>query len=180
MITVLSSTNRLGAHTRVISDIYIEILEQLGQEIQLLDLRELPEDFIFSATFDKAGTHPQFNEIQSAILASNKYVFIVPEYNGSFPGILKAFIDSLSYPSSFGGKAAAIVGISSGSMGGALAVSHLTDILNYLGMFVLPVKPRLSSIHKFIDDEGHLTNDLYRQLLSIQAKQLADFTCMND
>jgi chromate reductase, NAD(P)H dehydrogenase (quinone) len=168
VITIISSTNRLGANTRVLC---------LGHASQILDLRDLPEDFIFSATFDKAGTHPAFNAIQQMIHDCEKFVFIVPEYNASFPGILKAFIDSLSFPSSFSGKAAAIVGISSGSMGGALAISHLTDILNYLGMFVLPIKPRLAGVNKMIH-EGKLANDLYMSLLQMQAKQLVDFHCL--
>ena len=32
---------------------------------------------------------------------SEKFVFIVPEYNGSFPGVLKTFIDGLAFPDTF-------------------------------------------------------------------------------
>lgn len=178
MITIISSTNRFGAYTRLITDIYADILESKGAKYQVLDLRELPQDFIFSASFDNAGTHPEFNNIQKMIDDSDKFVFVMPEYNVSLPGVLKAFIDSLSYPSSFAGKAAGIVGLSSGSLGGALAISHLTDILNYLGMFVLPVKPRLAIITKSIEN-GKLTNSLYMELLEMQAQQIVDFHCLN-
>ena len=74
------------------------------------------------------------------IQSCDKFVFVVPEYNGSFPGVFKAFVDGLKYPASFKDKKCALVGISSGTQGGALALSHLTDIFNYLGMNVLALK----------------------------------------
>jgi chromate reductase, NAD(P)H dehydrogenase (quinone) len=101
----------------------------------------------------------------------------MPEYNGSFPGVLKAFLDGLRYPDSFRNKVAGLVGLSSGSMGGALAMSHLTDILNYFGMFVLPVKPRFAFIEKAMDGDI-LTNPLYMELLRMQARQMVEFRCV--
>ena len=80
---------------------------------------------------------------QNQIDQCEKFVFITPEYNGSFPGVLKAFIDGMRFPGTFEGKKCALVGISAGTQGGALAMSHLTDIFNYLGMTVLANKPRL-------------------------------------
>ena len=67
-----------------------------------------------------------------------KLVIIVPEYNASFPGVLKAFIDGLTYPGGIQGKKAALVGLSGGGQGGLLAMTHLTDVLMYLGTTVLP------------------------------------------
>jgi NAD(P)H-dependent FMN reductase len=177
MILIISSTNRIGACTRVVAGIYASILEKKGEECMILDLKDLPRDFIFSALFENSGGHKVFNEIQKVIDSCQKFVFVVPEYNGSFPGVLKAFIDGLRYPDSFSGKAGALVGLSSGSMGGALAVSHLTDVLNYQGMFVLPQKPRLSFIKKSLSEDNQFTNPLYTQLLTQQAEQLIKMTC---
>jgi NAD(P)H-dependent FMN reductase len=168
----------MGAYTRRITEIYESILQELGEESRILDLRDLPRDFIFSALFENKGTSEGFNEAQKIIHDSKKFAFIVPEYNGSFPGVLKAFLDGLRYPDSLRNKAAALVGLSSGSMGGALALSHLTDILNYFGTHVMPVKPRLAFIEKNMED-GKLTNTLYMDLLRMQAKQLVDFQCVD-
>jgi NAD(P)H-dependent FMN reductase len=176
MITLVSSTNRMGAYTRRITDIYRELLHEQGEETVVIDLKNLPHDFIFSALFENKGRSEEFNEVQKIVDQSKKFVFVLPEYNGSFPGVLKAFLDGLRYPDSFRNKVAALVGLSSGSMGGALALSHLTDILNYFGMFVLPVKPRFAFIERSMDD-GILTNQVYMELLRIQAKQIVDFTC---
>lgn len=106
---------------------------------------------------------------------SKKYVFIVPEYNGSFPGVLKAFIDGLEYPGTFKNKKAALVGVSSGVQGAGLALSHLTDILNYCGTHVLALKPKLSRIEANLDEHYSLTNQSYKDLLSKQAEMLVKF-----
>jgi NAD(P)H-dependent FMN reductase len=105
---------------------------------------------------------------------SDKFVFVVPEYNGSFPGVLKAFIDGLDYPNPFKNKKCALVGLSSGVQGGALALSHLTDILNYLGMHVLALKVRMPGIER-IFSEGVISDKLVLELLDMQVKDLMEF-----
>jgi NAD(P)H-dependent FMN reductase len=105
---------------------------------------------------------------------SEKFVFIIPEYNGSFPGVLKAFIDGLEYPSSFKNKKCALIGISSGLQGGGLALSHMTDIFNYLGMNVLALKPKLARIEANFNGE-EITDKLYNQLLEEQVELLMNF-----
>jgi len=171
MITIISGTNREGAYSRVVAEIYAEILHDRGQEYQILDLKDLPQDFLFSALFAKTGEHAGFDEIQQKINGSDKFVFIVPEYNGSFPGVLKAFLDGLEYPGSLKDKKGALVGLASGHMGGALALSHLTDVLHYMGMMVLPIKPRLPRIHKILIDRV-FADKIYTDLLIEQATML--------
>ena len=173
MITIISGTNREGSYSRVVAEIYVEILERGGHACQIIDLKDLPKDFIFSASFEKTGEHSGFNQIQALVDQSDKFVFVVPEYNGSFPGVLKAFIDGLRYPGSFNGKTAALVGLASGHMGGALALSHLTDVLHYMGMMVLPIKPRLPRISKILVDRK-FADEVYTGLLETQATMLAE------
>ncbi|MEQ9230778.1 MAG: NAD(P)H-dependent oxidoreductase, partial [Cyclobacteriaceae bacterium] len=95
-------------------DFYKTMLSGRGIQSDIIDLVDLPDDFIASALYKKAGTNGTFNPIRQKMLDAEKYVFFVPEYNGSFPGILKTFIDGLKYPQTFKGKKCALVGISSG------------------------------------------------------------------
>jgi len=175
MIRIIVGTNRKKAVSSTIALLYQEILEEMGEESRILTLQDLPKDFLEAALYENSGKHQAFNDqFLTEIEQGQKFVFIVPEYNGSFPGVLKCFIDALSYPNSFKGKKCAIVGLSSGGQGGGLALSHLTDIFNYLGMHVLPIKPKLARIESFMS-QGKLTNDLYNQLLRDQAKQIIAF-----
>ena len=174
MTTIICGTNRKNSNSAIVGGIYKEMMEQAGHTADLINLQDLPDDFISSALYEAAGTNERFNPIREKMDASDKFVFIIAEYNGSFPGILKTFIDGLKFPSTFTGKKCAMVGISSGIQGGVLALSHMTDIMNYCGTNVLAQKPKLAGIDKNLKD-GTITNPLYIELLEQQIKAFIEF-----
>jgi len=174
MIKIIVGTNRKNAISKKIAVVYQGVLEQHGAKAEIINLTELPDDFVFTALYEHNGKNKAYNAIHDKIKSGNKFVFIVPEYNGSFPGILKSFIDGMTYPNSFNSKKCALVGISSGIGGGGIALSHLTDIFNYLGMHVLANKIKLAKIEENMSND-HVNNRLYMALLHEQAKSLIDF-----
>ncbi|MDX1629181.1 MAG: NAD(P)H-dependent oxidoreductase [Fulvivirga sp.] len=173
-ITIISGTNRRSSMSYQISLLYGEILKELGVDSQIIDLQLLPEDFTFTALYEKSGKNPAFNKFREMMVACQKFVFVVPEYNGSFPGVLKAFIDGLEFPGSFKNKKCALVGVSSGIQGAGLALSHLTDIFHYCGMNVLAQKPKLAHIDDHFTN-GEMINELYVTLIKDQAEKLVAF-----
>lgn len=173
-ITLVCGTNRKDAISLHVTQLYEKNLKELGCETVLLDLSQLPPDFAFSALYDNYGTNETFNYYVKVMLESEKYVFIVPEYNGSFPGVLKTFIDGLEYPNTFRNKKGALVGLASGGHGASLALSHLTDILNFCGTHVLAYKPRLDRIEHNMEN-GILTNTKYVAMIEKQAKMIVEF-----
>ena len=174
MIAIVVGTNRKNATSRKVADYYQTILRDMGAESQVVDLVDLPGDFTGNALYENNGKNKAFNQIRDKVQSCDKLVFVVPEYNGSFPGILKAFIDGLKYPEGVKDKKAALIGVSSGVQGGVFAMSHLTDIFNYLGMHVLAIKPKLAAIESNFS-EGKITNKLYNELLTQQAEKLIAF-----
>jgi chromate reductase, NAD(P)H dehydrogenase (quinone) len=173
-IVIVCGTNRNESVSLQIAEIYKDLLHSLGQDSELIDLRQLPPDFAFTALYENAGSNPDFNEYREMMARADKFVFIVPEYNGSFPGILKTFIDGLKYPVTFRDKKCALVGLSSGMQGAGLALSHLTDIFHYCGTTVLALKPKFGNIGTNFE-EGKIVNKLYRDLLKEQAQKLIMF-----
>ncbi|MCK5209002.1 MAG: NAD(P)H-dependent oxidoreductase, partial [Cyclobacteriaceae bacterium] len=133
MITIIVGTNRKDSVSQQIARQYAEILKELGVESNILNLMDLPIDYIYSALYENIGKNEQFNRMRSLMNHSKKFVFIIPEYNGSFPGVLKAFIDGLDRTKALVDKKCALIGLSAGDQGAGLALSHFTDILNYCG-----------------------------------------------
>ncbi len=174
MITIVSSTNRNDSVSYQLSQLYQGILKNLNTESHLIDLNELPADFTVTALYENSGKNEVFNKLRQIMKESEKFVFIVPEYNGSFPGVLKAFIDGLEYPGTFRDKKCALVGLSSGLQGAGLALSHLTDIFNYCGMHVLAHKPKLARIESNMEGP-EITNERYMKHLRNQAEALIAF-----
>jgi len=78
--------------------------------------------------------------LKEAIASADALMFVSPEYNRSIPGALKNAIDWASRPregNPFAGKPALIAGVSTGSIGTAVAQSHLRDVLAYLDVPVM-------------------------------------------
>jgi NAD(P)H-dependent FMN reductase len=174
MIVIICGTNRPNSTTRKICTIYQEMLAAKGAESMILDLRDLPADFTQSALYHNSGKDPGFNEFRKIVESHMKFVFVVPEYNYSFPGVLKAFIDGLKYPDSLTNKKAALVGLSSGMQGGSVALSHLTDILMYMGVNLVGLQIKLSRIEANMEG-SKIISPIYNQLLHTQAERLIKF-----
>jgi len=173
-LVIISGTNRNEAISPTIAKVYLALAKEANIDSDIIDLQELPIDYIGSALYDNAGKNAEFNQLREKMKAAKKFAFIIPEYNGSFPGVLKAFIDGLDFPHTFRGKKAALVGVSAGALGSTHAMSHFTDILNYCGTHVLARKPRLTKISDHIA-AGNLTNDGYLDQLQKQIIELKDF-----
>lgn len=86
---------------------------------------------------DDARPAPAVKRLKSEIAAAHGVIFVTPEYNRSIPGVLKNAIDHASRPygqSAWAGKPAAVIGVSIGAIGTAVAQQHLRNVLAYLDM----------------------------------------------
>ncbi len=84
---------------------------------------------------DDGQQAPSVLRLKSEILAAQGLLFVTPEYNRSYPGVLKNAIDHASRPygkSAFAGKPAGVIGASVGAIGTAMAQQHLRNVLAYL------------------------------------------------
>lgn len=172
MITIIAGTNRKNSVTSKVAKYYEKVLIKKGLDCQVLDLVNLPKDFLFSSLYGEENE--EFSIItQKYIFNPTKFIVITPEYNGSFPGVMKAFIDGWD-PRKVSGKWAALVGVSSGRQGNARGMDDLTNILNYLKINVIPVKPPLSQIFKLLDDTGNIADDGMNDLIKMQLDLLSE------
>ncbi len=178
MITVISGTNRPGSKTLLFARHYAEQLRTLGQDSQLLDLAEVEHGFFTREMYDPAAMHPTLVELQrDLVLGADKLAIFVPEYNGSYPGVLKLFIDGISvneYARNFRGKRIALIGVSSGRAGNLRGMDHLADTLAHMGGWVLPNRLPLSGVDALVDTEGRVTDDGTSSVLLQQAQELID------
>jgi chromate reductase len=131
MITIISSTSRPGSNTMKVAKYYQKRLQEKGAVIFGDNKQEL-------------------------ITQTDKFLFIIPEYNGSFPGVLKVFIDACDFPASFYEKKAALVGVSSGKYGNIRGIDHFTGVCHYLNLHVMPLKLHIANIKTELDADANL------------------------
>ena len=161
MYTIISGTNRVGSHTEKVAQIYQEILGEKNIDAQIFSLRGLilPPDL------------QKFSKKEQEILApAEKFIFISPEYNGSYPGILKMMLD-YSQLATWQYKKALLTGVASGRAGNLRGMDHLADTLHYLKMNVHYNKLPISSIYKVMSPEGILNDET----IQVIHKQLDEF-----
>lgn len=163
MITVISGTNRKNSNTRKIASLYLDLLRKNTEEdCSLLALEDLPNDFISPQMYEEEHQNQDLAFLQDQYFTpANKLVFVVPEYNGSFPGIFKLFIDAISirnYKANFAGKKVGLIGVASGRAGNLRGLDHLTTSLNYLKMNVFHNRFPVAQVEKLLDDDGEFTD----------------------
>ncbi len=154
MITIIAGTNRPHSNTLKLANNYSNAFNERGISSEIISLTELPATFISSDLYGKRSE--DFSLIQQKITAASKFLFVVPEYNGGFPGILKTFIDACTFPVSFYGKKAALTGLSSGKYGNVRGIEHFTGICHYIHLHVMPLRLHLPAIDKEFDEDGQL------------------------
>lgn len=151
-ITVISGTNREDSHTEKIARHYEMILKERGEVVNYLSLKELPADFIISDLYGKRSEAFQ-QIIDKDITNQHKFVFVSPEYNGSFAGILKVFLEAIP-PRLWADNKACLVGVSSGRAGNLRGMEHLANILNYLKVNVYHNKLPISRVDTVMNGTG--------------------------
>lgn len=163
MYTIISGTNRAGSNTLKVAKHYQAMLKEKGIDAGLLSLEDVNVLI--------RDTH--FEKIEKEILIpTDKYIFISPEYNGSFPGVLKMLFDTSKTHTIWWHKKALITGVSSGRAGNLRGNDHLSAVLNYLKITVHPNQLPISVIDKLMDDEGNINDD---NTLKAIHHQLDDF-----
>lgn len=167
MITVISATNRPNSNTEAFAKYYFQELKKKSKtEVKFLSLQELNEITIPTAMYDAENQHEKIRELQDEfILPAERLVIVSPEYNGSFSGILKYFIDAISirkYKETFSGKKALLVGVSTGRAGNLRGLGHLAHILMHVGTHVHPAQMPFSKVGALIE-KGKLTDKYTRK-----------------
>src|SRR6187402_552513 len=102
MITLISGTNRPNNATEKVAQAYFDLLKQKDDNALFFNLTELPSALNVHELYNRGDN--QFTPFaEKYINNAQKLVIFTPEYNGSFPGILKLFLDTLPHKT-FAGK----------------------------------------------------------------------------
>ena len=166
MYTIISGTNRLNSHTEKVAFEYRKMLEKKGIDAVILTLKNI----------DVLRKNVTFLEIEDKYLApAKKFILIIPEYNGSYPGVLKAMIDITDVRKVWWWKKALLTGISTGRAGNLRGMDHLTASLQHMNVYVHPNKLPISSIDKVMDGDGIIYNENTLHAINKQLDEFIEF-----
>lgn len=140
-----------------------------GAQITLLDLADfdLP---IYDGDLEAQNLPRGVIRLKQVLHAHPAWIISAPEYNGSYPPLLKNAIDWASRPvigdpvwaagtKPFVGKVVGLLAASPGAFGGMRGLSHLAPLLLQLQAWVAPKQFALANAHEAFDFNGALSTE---------------------
>jgi NAD(P)H-dependent FMN reductase len=151
-IPVILGTVRKGrASENVAKFVFEQVKRREGVETELLDIRDLN----FPA--DDAGEQIKDAKFSETCQRADGFVIVTPEYNHSYPGMLKHVLDSNL--KEYIHKAVGICGVSAGGFGGARAIETLLPVLRELGLVTIFWDGNFSGAQKLFDVGGKILDE---------------------
>ncbi len=166
MITVIAGTNRSDSMTLRTANLYLKLLSEKHENVRLLSLENKN---VWERGAEMLALEKEY------LVPAEKFVFIMPEYNASFPGILKLMMDNSDIKKCWWYKKAALVGVSDGRAGNLRGIEHMTSILHYMKVHVLYNKVLLSRINEEIDNSGNLIKADTKAMIALQIEEFLKF-----
>lgn len=160
---MICGTNREGNLTQRIAEFYSKWLLDKGLNAALLRLEGLDLN-LRTAELQRLE--------ETMLIPATKFVFIIPEYNGSFPGAVKSFIDLCRIPECFYHKRALLTGIADGRAGNLRGLEHLTGILNHMQVVVHPNRLPISVVKRLLGPSNEIQDE---KTLAVITRQLTEF-----
>ena len=169
MITIISGTNRKYSNTYKIAREYQLILKEKGIEAGVFSLENI-DVFNYNAAFEKIE-----NEI---LIPTTHFIIISPEYNGSFPGVLKMLFDSSRSHEMWYHKKALLTGVATGRAGNLRGMDHLADVLNYLKITVHPNKLPISVVNSVVGSDGKIIDEYTLKAINHQLDEFIAWSAL--
>ena len=161
MITIVQGTNRPDSNTEFVSRQVGQLLINQGYTtVRYVSMANLPAELMTTAVYAKHNFPEALEKLQDEfMIPAEKFIWILPEYNGSFPGVLKFFIDVLSVrkaDETFRNKKSLLIGVATGRSGNIRGMDHFTSILIHLRSLVFPRLLPVSRIGELMDENGNI------------------------
>lgn len=171
MIEIISGTDRADSKTFKIAQMLADDYRALSAKVDVLDLSQL--NFSDVAGVGYRGAKGTYLAAVERVTHADGLVFVVPEYNGSFPGALKLFIDYWRYPESFENRPVAFVGLGL-RWGGLRPVEHLQQVFGYRNAYIFPNRVFISNV-KDVFKDGKVHDPMVADLLKVQSRDFLRF-----
>src|SRR5882762_11602684 len=148
-IPLILGTARQGrASEHAARFVFEQTKKRAGVETQFIDVRTLP------MRLDDAGEQMKDAKFASTIERCDGLIIVTPEYNHSFPGLLKHALDMNL--KEYIHKAVGICGVSAGPFGGARVIETLLPVMRELGLVTIFEDVNFGKVQEIFDERGNL------------------------
>ena len=155
-IPLILGTARQGRESENAARLVFELTKKrAGVETEFVDVRALP------MRLDEAGEQMKDPKFSATVERSDALIIVTPEYNHSFPGLLKHALDMNL--KEYIHKAVGICGVSAGAFGGARAIESLLPVMRELGLVTIFEDVNFARIGTLFDERRNLLDQNFIQ-----------------
>ena len=154
-LPIILGTSRQGrASEHAARFVFEQVSQRPDMETELIDIRNL------RLPIDDAGEAIKDLKFSATVGRSDGLILVVPEYNHSFPGLLKHVLDTNL--KEYIHKAVGVCGVSAGPFGGARMIQNLLPVLRELGLVTIFWDVYFGTAGKLFDPAtGNITDPAY-------------------
>src|SRR5689334_398566 len=154
-LPVVIGTPRRGRLTEPAANFVLgEVSKRSDMETELVDIRKIP------IRMDDAGEALKDSQFSATVARADGLILVVPEYNHSFPGLLKHVLDTNL--KEYVHKAVGVCGVSAGPFGGARMIQSLLPVLRELGLMMIFTDVYFGNANQlFPSPESEITDTAY-------------------
>lgn len=180
-LLAFAGSSRTGSYNQRVLRIAIGAAEAAGAKVTFIDLKELDLPHMDQDLEAAHGIPSQARLFKQALGDADALLIATPEYNSSYPSMLKNAIDwatrredTKEKPlAAFAGKPAGLLAASPGALGGLRALFALRELLQNIQVLVLPdmvATPNLKE--ESFDESGALRDATAQERIESVARDL--------
>lgn len=153
-IPVVLGTTRQGRASAHVARLVADLLNRrAGVASEVIDIATL------TLPVNDAGEPIKDPRFAAAMAAADGLVIVAPEYNHSFPGLLKHVLDSCL--DEYIHKAVGIAGVSSGPFAGVRVIQSLLPVMREIGLVTIFWDINIGNVAKVFADDGRLLDEAF-------------------
>ena len=168
-LLVFAGSTRLNSWNRKLATVTAAMARAGGVEVTHIELADFDVP-MYNADLEASGTPPDVLRLKQVFYDHPAWIVCTPEYNASYPALLKNTFDWISSPvqsdpawsdgfTSSRGKVVGMLSAAPGALGGLRSQSHLAPLLLNLQCWLAPVNFALGHAGKAFDEMGTLVDE---------------------
>ena len=168
-LLIFAGSTRQNSWNRKLAKVTAAMAAASGAEVTHIELGDFDIP-MYNADLEARGTPADVVRLKQLGYEHPAWIICTPEYNASYPALLKNTLDWISSPiksdpvwkddfRSTRGKVVGVLSASPGALGGLRSQSHLVPLLMNLHFWVAPTNYALGRAATAFDEQGQLVED---------------------
>ncbi|MDX2136139.1 MAG: NADPH-dependent FMN reductase [Saprospiraceae bacterium] len=160
-IAIISASTRINRQSHRVALALEQYVQAAGvHTVDLIDLAAYAFPVMEEVLHRHPDAPPGLADFADRVREADAFLFVSPEYNGSYTAALKNAVDYLK-ESEFSKKVIGVVSVTSGPLGGMRAAMNMQELVLGIAGFALPQMLLVGQVSQRFDETGALLDPAF-------------------